>query len=296
MPLSKDILKKIRRIHIKTNFMATEIFSGEYESAFKGTGMSFEEVREYVPGDDVRLIDWNVTARTGRPHLKVFRQERERSLILLVDMSASMRFGGAAGSKRDLAAEVAAVLAYAAIKSNDKVGLLLYTETVERFIPPKKGRGHIWRLIEEILTYEPVHRKTRIAVAARFLLHTVKRRAICIVISDFMEPAALQPLKILKGRHDVVCLPVADHLEKTWPDLGLLPVADMESGQWQWIDTANRAWRRASAAAYERRHADFVTTLQSYGMDVAPLTVGDAYLAPLVALFRRREKSGRGGR
>lgn len=293
MPLSQDILKKIRTIHIKTNFLSTEIFTGEYESAFKGTGMAFEEVREYVPGDDVRMIDWNVTARIGRPHLKVFRQERERSMILMVDMSASMRFGGRHGSKQDLAAEVAAVLAYAAIKSNDKVGLMLFTEEVERFIPPKKGRGHIWRLIEEILTFQPTHRRTEFEAAATYLLRRIKRRSICVLISDFLHPGVLKPLQVLRGRHDIVALEVGDALEKEWLDLGLLPVVDMETGALAWTDTSRPAARQRLATAYADSRRLLHRDLKTHGIDIASLQVGQDYLHPLMALFRERERSRR---
>lgn len=290
MPLSKEALHKIRRIHLKTNFLSTELFTGEYESAFKGTGMTFEEVREYAPGDDVRLIDWNVTARTGRPHLKVFRQERERTLMLMVDTSASMRFGGKDGSKRDLAAELAALFAYAAIKKNDKVGLLMFSGEVERFIPPRKGRGHVWRLIEEILSFTPRTVRTELETAAKYLLRMVKRRAICIVISDFLTADFARPLSILRGRHDVVALHIRDRLEDDWPDLGLVPVEDAESGERQWIDTASGRFKRAFPSLAAARVDELKQSLGGKRIDLASLRVGDDYIHALMELFRRRER------
>lgn len=288
MPLSEEILQKIKRIQLKTNFLSSELFTGEYESAFKGIGMSFEEVRDYVPGDDVRLIDWNVTARTGKPHLKVFRQERERSLIITVDASASMAFG----AKRELAAEVAAVLATAAVKSHDKVGLLLFSDRVERFIPPKKGRSHVWQVIQEILSFEPEGHRTQIECAATHLRQAVKRRSICVFISDFLEPDAAAPLKVLRGRHEVVLLRVVSPLEREWPALGLVRVRDLETGGRRWVDVS-RAFTSRYRALVQAERDMFKSTFGRIGIDAVELEVGRDYVQPLMALFRRRERRRR---
>lgn len=290
MSLSKEILQKIRRIHIKTNFLSSDLFTGEYETAFRGSGMSFEEVREYVPGDEVRFIDWNVTARTGRPHLKVFREERERSLILLVDTSASMRFGGKYGAKRELAAEVAAVLAYAAIKGHDKVGLLLFSNTVECFIPPKKGRGHIWRVIEEILSFEPRGEGTEINAAATYLQKMVKRRSICVVLSDFLAANALPPLALLRGKHDIIALRVWDRAERDWPKIGLLPVMDLETKALRWFDTVSQRQVKRYSARVARDRDEFFAQFRRAGIEVAELETGKEYIHVLMELFRRRER------
>lgn len=290
MPLSAEIIKKIKRIHIKTNFLTSELFTGEYESAFKGAGIAFEEVREYVPGDDVRFIDWNVTARTGKPHLKLFRQEHERTLILMVDSSASMTFGGREGSKRELAAEIAAVLAYAAVKSNDKVGLLMFSETVECFIPPKKGRSHVWRVIQEMLACVPRERKTNIENAITCLRQMVKRRAICIVISDFLQNDVVKPLERLRSKHDVVALRIVDPRERDWPDLGLLPVRDLELQGTRWVNTASPRLMTAYQKFFDREHDAFITDFRRAGIDAVELQVGSDYVHSLMSLFRRRER------
>ncbi len=287
MAIEADILKKIRRIHIKSQFLSTQLFTGEYESAFKGSGIAFEEVREYVPGDEVRAIDWNVTARIGRPHIKIFREERERQLVILLDRSASMHFGGPVESKHALAVEVAAVLAYAAVKSHDKVGLISVTDRVESFIPPKKGRAHVWRLIRDMLTFTPEHRGSSLESAVARTMQAIKRRAICVVISDFLDPNAAKPLQVLSKRHEVVALSIEDPLETHWPRLGLLPVYDLESGAHRWIDT--RGDKTRIGLEIRAAQDETLERLRRLGIATSRIAVGSDYIHALIALFHKRE-------
>lgn len=288
--LPKEILKKIKKIQIKTNHLANEIFSGEYESAFRGRGMEFEEVREYQPGDEIRSIDWNVTARMNRPFVKVYREEREMIVMIMVDLSATLDFGTKVRLKKEAAAEIAAVLAYAAIKSNDKVGLILFSDRVEKFIPPKKGRGHVYRVIQEILTYQPKFPKTRIKVPLEYLIRVMHRRCIAFLISDFIDEGYEKPLAVARRRHDVVCVRLYDEAETKLPQVGWVLMQDPESGENYWVNTSNPNFRK--------RYEDWATEVlarptkifRSVGVDSLSLQQSEDYIGPLLQFFRTREK------
>ncbi len=238
--LPPEILRKIKRIQLKTNYLANEIFAGEYESAFRGQGMEFEEVREYQPGDEIRTIDWNVTARMGRPFVKIYREEREMTVMIMVDLSGTLDFGTRRRFKRETAAEIAAVLAYAAVKSNDKVGLILFTDQVERYIPVKKGRGHVYRVIQEVLTYQPKRKGTNLNVPLEFLMRVMHRHSITFLISDFLDDGYEQALRIARERHDLVCLQMFDPAERYLPKMGYVLMVDSETGQEARVNTSSR--------------------------------------------------------
>jgi len=305
--IPREILKKIRQIEIRTNRLVTETLGGQYHSVFKGQGMNFEEVREYQPGDEVRSIDWNVTARMNHPFVKKFVEERELTLMLLVDVSGSGLFGSIQQSKRELAAEVASVLAFSALRNNDKVGLILYTDQIEYFMPPRKGRRYVLRLIREILFHEPKHRGTDLPGALEFLGRVMSHRSIAIVVSDFLEsagggvlgrlsvaPALSQPclaaLRQTKRRHDVVAVQVADRYELELPALGLLVLKDAETGQVVEINTHDRRRREAFARHQERHVQQLGRMLRSAGIDVIHLRTDQPYATALARFFETREK------
>ena len=288
--ISKEVLQKIRQIDIKSKYLATEVFAGEYESAFRGRGMEFEEVREYQAGDDVRSIDWNVTARIGHPYVKIFREERELSVVFLVDASASQDFGTRSRLKREAAAEVAALLAYAAIKSKDKVGLITFTDRVERYIPPKKGTGHVWRVIKEILTFEPKAHGTDLEGALEFLAKVLPRRVVCFVISDFISPPFEQGLGIAARRHDMIALSLSDPAEEALPPLGWVHWKDAESGATRWVDTRSREFRSSFQNQQQEREKALFGRFQSLGIDACRIETHRDYVQPLLKLFRMREK------
>ena len=286
----KEILRKIRRIELRTRRLVNTSFSGHYHSVFKGRGMNFEEVREYNAGDEIRSIDWNVTARMNTPYVKKFTEEREMTVMLLVDVSASGAFGSVDLSKRELAAEVAAILAFSAINNNDKVGLLLFSEGVELFIPPKKGRLHTLRLIREMLYFEPKGHKTNIAVALEYLNKVTPRRAVVFLISDFIAPDFTKALSVAGKRHDVVAMPVVDPGDEQLPDVGLVTIEDAETGEQIEINTSSKAVRQEYAAAEERRRRDLKKTLGSRGVDMIPLATNEDYLIALRNFFAVRER------
>jgi uncharacterized protein (DUF58 family) len=286
----KEILKKIRRIELRTRRLVSSSFAGQYHSVFKGRGMNFEEVREYTPGDEIRSIDWNVTARMNAPYVKKFTEEREMTVMLLVDVSASGAFGSVELSKREVAAEVAAILAFSAINNNDKVGLLLFSDTVELFIPPKKGRQHTLRLIREMLYFEPKGRGTDLAAALEYMNKVTTRRAVVFMISDFMAADYTKALTVASRRHDLVALPIVDPGEEQLPANGLVTFEDAETGQQIEINTSSRATRMGFAAAEDRRRKDLARLLGSRGVDVVPLATNEDYLLPLRAFFEQRER------
>jgi uncharacterized protein (DUF58 family) len=288
--ISKEVLQKIKQINIKSKYLATEVFAGEYESAFRGRGMEFEEVREYQVGDDVRSIDWNVTARMGHPFVKIFREERELSVVFLVDASASQDFGTRQRLKREIAAEVAALLAYAAIKSKDKVGLITFTDRVEKYIPPKKGSGHVWQVIKEILTFTPVQRGTHLQGALEFLVKVLPRRVVCFVISDFLAPDYNQALGIAARRHDMIALALNDPAEENLPSLGWVHFKDAETGLTQWVDTRARGFQEVFGRRMQERRQKTFSRFQSLGMDACLIETNRDYVNPLLKLFRKREK------
>jgi uncharacterized protein (DUF58 family) len=286
----REILKKIRRLELRTRRLVNSTFAGQYHSVFKGRGMNFEEVREYAPGDEIRSIDWNVTARMNAPYVKKFTEERELTVMLVVDVSASGSFGSVELSKRELAAEVAAILAYSAIKNNDKVGLLLFTSEVELFIPPKKGRQHILRLIREMLYFEPAGTGTDIAAALEYMNKVITRRAVVFFISDFIAPDFIKPLTVSARRHDLVAMPVNDPGEEQMPDVGIVTFEDAETGEQIDIDTSNKSAMAALAAAGEKRRRETERMLRTRGADVIPLATNRDNILALRAFFEQRER------
>lgn len=286
----KEILKKIRRIELRTRRLVNSSFAGQYHSVFKGRGMNFEEVREYSPGDEIRSIDWNVTARMNAPFVKKYTEERELTVMLMVDVSASGNFGSVDLSKREMAAEVAAILAFSAINNSDKVGLLLFSDTVELFIPPKKGRLHTLRLIREMLYFEPKGRGTNITAALDYLNKVINRRAVMFLISDFMAPDYTKPLTAASRRHDVVAMPIVDPGEEQLPDVGLITFEDAETGEQIEINTSSRSLRTAYAAAEASRRKELDRLFGMRGIDVVPLATNEDYLLPLRAFFEKRER------
>jgi uncharacterized protein (DUF58 family) len=283
-----ELLKKVRKIEIKTRGLSAHIFSGEYHSAFKGRGMAFSEVREYMHGDDIRSIDWNVTARFGHPFVKVFEEERELTVILLVDMSASGEFGTKQQFKKDLITELCAVLSFSAIQNNDKIGIIFFTDRIEKFIPPKKGKSHILRIIRELIEFTPEGRGTDLAPALKYLTNAIKKRSICFLISDFQSPDYEDALKLANKKHDVVALRVQDPGENTLPNIGLVRMMDPETGQWQLIDTAVKEVRDQ----FDRNRYDFNKKLEALcarsGVDAAILHTNQSYVKPLMQLFKNR--------
>ena len=290
METPRDILKKIRHLELRTRGLVEAAFAGQYRSVFKGRGMNFEEVRQYQPGDEVRTIDWNVTARLGEPFVKKFTEERELTVMLVVDVSASGAFGGVRLSKRELAAEVASLLAFSAIRNNDKVGLLLFSDHVELFIPPKKGRAHTLRLIREILFFEPKGRGTAAALALEYLNRVVTQRAVVFLVSDFQTPDFSRELSVTGRRHDLIAVPIVDPREEELPDVGIVTLEDAETGEQIEVNTGSRSARAAYAHLVEKRRAELMRMLRGKGIDAIPLRTDADYLPALRNFFRTRER------
>lgn len=283
-----ELLKRVRRIEIKTKGLSRQIFSGEYQSAFKGRGMSFSEVRGYQYGDDVRNIDWNVTARSGDPYVKVFEEERELTVMLLVDISKSSFFGTTKQLKNDLITEICAVLAFSATNNNDKVGLLLFSDRVEKFLPPKKGRGHILRIIRELIDTRPTGTGTDISKALTFFTNMVKKRSICFLVSDFLAEGYERSLRLAARRHDVIGMHLYDPREKELPDVGLIHARDAESGQMQWVDTGSRKVRRKYQEWYDSHQDYYKQAFQKSGADSLSLETTEDYTKGLLRFFKSR--------
>jgi uncharacterized protein (DUF58 family) len=290
MEKTTEILKKIKTLEIKTRGLVETAFAGDYHSVFKGRGMNFEDVREYQPGDEIRAIDWNVTARLGTAFVKKFTEERELTVMLIVDVSASGNFGSSVQSKRELAAEVACLLAFSAIRNNDKVGLILFSDRVELFIPPKKGRSHTLRLIREILFFQPQGRGTDPALALDYLNNVVTRRAVVFFISDFQAPDFSHALAVSGRRHDFIAIHVEDEREEFLPNIGIISLEDAESGEQIEINTADRATRRRFAELAEEKKAELARTLRRNNIDAVALRTGQDYLPALRAFFKQRER------
>ncbi len=288
--LSKEILKKVKLIDIKSKYLATEVFAGEYESAFRGHGMEFEEVREYQLGDDIRSIDWNVTARIGHPYVKMFREERQLSVLFLVDASASEKFGTRQKFKNEVAAEVAALLAYAAVRSNDKVGLITFTDRIEKYIPPKKGSSHVWRVIKEILTFEPKGKKTDLQNALQFLAKVLHRRVICFLISDFFSPDFYPELGVAAKKHDMISLVLRDPAEEKFPKLGWIQFYDPETESYRWVDTRQKSFQSYFEEMKNKKREKVLSNFLSLGVDYCYIDTNQDYVTPLLKLFRAREK------
>ena len=282
------LLKKVRKIEIKTKGLSNHIFAGEYQTAFKGKGMAFSEVREYQPGDDVRSIDWNVTARYNAPFVKVFEEEREMTVILLIDVSASGNFGTQEQFKRELATEISAILAFSAIKNNDKVGVIFFTDKVEQFIPPKKGKSHILRIIREVLAFQPTGKGTNIARALEYFNSVIKKRSICFILSDFMSKEFDRPLKIASKKHDLVALRIHDTREDTLPNVGLVHMQDAETEKIIFIDTTSKKIRDNFAKNRLQETEKLRKLLPTSGVDLIDITTGTDYIKPLINFFKTR--------
>ncbi|MBQ0129255.1 MAG: DUF58 domain-containing protein [Bacteroidales bacterium] len=287
---TNDIFKKVRKIEIKTRGLSNHIFSGQYHSAFKGRGMTFSEVREYEFGDDIRNIDWNVTARFNRPFVKIFEEEREMTVMLLIDVSGSNDFGSLSQSKRDLTAELAAVLAFSAIQNNDKVGVIFFSSKIEKFIPPKKGSSHILRIIREIVDFQPTERGTDIGEGLRFLTSAIKRRTTAFLISDFMTTKSFEKeMQIAANKHDLVALRITDRREMDIPKVGLVKFRDSETGVDRWVDTSSNAWRKAYQQMIQYKSSELSRTFSVHGIDNTLIYTDEDYVKPLMQLFKKRE-------
>lgn len=286
---TSEILGKVRKIEIKTRGLSQNIFAGQYHSAFKGRGMEFAEVREYQFGDDVRDIDWNVTARLHRPYVKVFEEERGLTVMLLVDVSGSLDFGTASQTKRDMATEIAATLAFSAIQNNDKIGVIFFSDRIEKYIPPKKGRKHILYIIREMLDFHPVSHKTDIAAATAYLTRVMKRRCTSFIISDFYDDKDFEKeMEIANRKHDMVAIQVYDQRAKTLPDIGLLKVRDAETGHEMYIDTSSKKLRRAHTAYWLKREEQLKTTFAKSKVDWVSVATNEDFAKSLILLFKKR--------
>lgn len=290
--MSKEILKKVRQIEIRTKNIVNDFFGGDYHSNFKGKGMTFSEVREYVPGDDIRSIDWNVTAKTGKPHIKIFEEERELSVLILIDVSSSGVFGSQNKLKIDLAVEIAAMLSFSAIKNNDKVGLALFSDTIEKYIPPKKGKKHVLRLITDIMNhdYNSSQKKTSIKSAIDFANKISKRKSVIFLLSDFIDDNFWNELKFLNFKHDLVGLQIYDSFEKNFPNIGLINIYDAETGKKTWIDTSSKLNRKKFSENSTKKLNSFSKKCKNIGFDLLQINSDDDYVKFLMQFFRKRGK------
>lgn len=288
--ISPELIKKIRDIQVKTNHLVNHMMSGEYVSAFKGRGMEFSEVREYEPGDDVRLIDWNVTARMGHPYIKEFREERELTVMLLVDVSSSGEFGSVEKLKNEVAAEIASVLAFSAIKNNDKVGLIVFSDKIEHYILPQKGRAHIWNLIRTILNFVPEGRHTDLNLPLEFLLRVQKRKSVAFLISDFQADKYSRNLRLVRQKHDLIAISISDPREYELPDVGWVYLEDAESGETLLIDTADRKMVDQWTQLKLKEHQDRKKQFHANGVDIIEVRTDQSLTQPLIRFFKMREK------
>ncbi len=290
---AKSLLSKIRRIEIKARGLTSQVFAGEYHSAFKGQGMAFSEVREYQYGDPIRNIDWNVTARFNRPFIKVFEEERELTVMLLVDVSASNAFGTGENLKREFMTEVAAVIAFSALQNNDKIGVIFFSDKVEKFIPPKKGKKHIMRIILELLNFEPLNTTTDVTEALKYFTNVIKKRSTAFLLSDFIQPGASMDdlrdaLRLTNRKHDLVGLLIQDQGEYTLPNIGLAQIKDPETGKKIWVDTSNRKLKKHLQSWWDERNVLLTEAFRRSGVDFASLLTHQDYVKPLIQLFQRR--------
>ena len=288
--LTKELLKQVRQIEIRTKGLVNHLFSGEYHSVFKGRGMEFSEVREYQFGDDIRNIDWNVTARFGHPYIKIFEEERELTVILMVDMSGSQMFGSISKTKQQIAAEISAILAFSALKNNDKVGLILFTDKIEKFVPPRKGNKHVLRIIREVLSFEPEGNSTNIRAALEYMNSAIKKRSIVFLLSDFIDNEYEKILRIVGRKNDLIGIVLDDRRENELPLVGLVKLTDAETGEERWIDTGNRRVReqmlKTRKEVIARRNAMFLASR----LDSIEVRTGEDYIKPLVQFFKMRER------
>ena len=288
-----DILKRVRKIEIKTRGLSNEIFAGKYHTAFRGRGMSFSEVREYRAGDDVRDIDWNVTARSSKPHIKIYEEERELTMMLLVDVSSSRDFGSTERMKKNVITEIAAVMAFSAAQNNDKVGCIFFSDKVEKFIPPKKGKSHVLMIIRELVGFEPESQLTRLSEPIRYLTNVNKKRCTTFVLSDFLDPATDREglndaLKIAGGKHDIVAIRVTDPREAELPDVGIVELEDAETGRKEWVDTSSRRVREHYADSWAERSEKVQELLRRNRIDTAMISTDSDYVVELIKLFKQR--------
>ncbi|MFZ1517815.1 MAG: DUF58 domain-containing protein [Ignavibacteriaceae bacterium] len=288
--LTKELLKQVRQIEIRTKGLVNQVFSGEYHSVFKGRGMEFSEVREYQYGDDIRNIDWNVTARFGHPYIKIFEEERELTVMLMVDLSGSLMFGSVSKTKQRIAAELSAILAFSALKNNDKVGLILFTDKIEKFVPPRKGKKHVLRIIREVLSFEPEGKSTNIRGALEYMNNAIKKKSIAFLISDFMDEGYEKILRIVGRKHDLIGIVLDDRREKEIPNIGLVKLVDAETGAERWIDTSSRRVRERMIFDRKEREKLRNSIFKKSRLDKIEVSTGSNYIQPLVQFFRRREK------
>lgn len=286
---SSELLKKVRKIEIKTRGLSTQLFSGEYHSAFKGRGMAFSEVRDYQHGDEIRTIDWNVTARFNSPFVKVFEEERELTVMLMVDVSGSKSFGTQQLSKQEIATEICAVLAFSAIQNNDKVGVIFFSDKIEKFIPPKKGKSHILMVIRDLIDFEPENTKTDISVALKYFTNVVKKRSIAFLLSDFICDSSFEDsLKLASKKHDLIALQLTDKAEEELPDIGLAPLLDSESNKVKWVDTSNKETTKAYKKQALKRKYALHSIFKKTGIDFTQIYTHQNYIKPLMLLFKQR--------
>ncbi len=285
---TSDLLKKVRQIEIKTRGLSTNLFAGQYHSAFKGRGMAFAEVREYQYGDDVRNIDWNVTARFNKPFIKVFEEERENTVVLVIDVSGSREFGTTERFKKNLITEIAATLAFSTIQNNDKIGVIFFSNKVEKFIPPAKGKKHVLHIIRELLTFTPENRGTNISEALIYLTNAIKKRCTAFMISDFMDKDFEKPLRIANHKHDVVALQIYDERETVMPNVGFIQLKDAETSETQWVNTSSKAVRDNYNNAWKKHDTDLKNIFNASGIDTVKVRTDEDYVKQLLSLFKQR--------
>jgi len=288
--LTKELLKQVRQIEIKTKGLVNQVFSGEYHSVFKGRGMEFSEVREYQFGDDIRNIDWNVTARFGHPYIKIFEEERELTVMLMVDLSGSLSFGTIDKTKQQVAAEVSAILAFSAMKNNDKVGLILFTDKIERFVPPRKGRTHVLRIISEVLSFEPSGKSTGLKQALEYMNNAIKKRSIAFLLSDFIDDGFEKILRIVGRKHDLIGIVIKDEKEDNIPKVGIVKFMDAETGEQRYIDTSDAKFQKWYKLLIEEKKKKMKNLFITSRLDSIEIQTGQNYIAPLVQFFRMRER------
>ena len=283
-----ELLKKVRKIEIKTRGLSRQIFAGEYHSAYKGRGMAFSEVREYQYGDDIRSIDWNVTARFNHPYIKIFEEERELTVMLLIDASGSREFGSRTMLKKNMITEIAAVLAFSAIQNNDKIGVIFFTNKVEKYISPQKGRKHILHVIRELINFQPENKNTDLSEPLRYLTNVIKKRCTAFILSDFIAPDFEKPLRIAGSKHDIAALEIYDKRETGIPDVGMLKLIDAESGYEKIIDTSNKRVRDTYAGWWDKKHQKALEIFSKCGVDTTMIATDEDYVKPLIKLFKLR--------
>ncbi|MAE07742.1 MAG: DUF58 domain-containing protein [Bacteroidetes bacterium] len=286
---AQEIFKKVRKIEIKTRGLSNQIFSGEYHSVFKGRGMAFSEVREYQFGDDIRNIDWNVTARFNHPFVKIYEEERELTVMLLIDVSGSNNFGTKSQLKKDVVTEIAAVLSFSAIQNNDKVGVIFFSDKIEKFIPPKKGTTHILRIIRELIDFKAENKGTNISEALRYLTNAIKKKSTAFVISDFIDEGMEKAIQIANYKHDLIAIRITDEREKEMPNVGMVRMLDAETGKKMWIDTSSSKVRKLYANRVASKTDSLDGMFARFGVDMVKIYTGKDYVAPLMNLFKKRE-------